>query len=952
MRVPHPLPVFFTFLLALAIPASALRPGIPRVTWFTEHFSLTIDESKQDLLPKAAAIAEECWAKESKFFEFAPPGRIQIVLLDEQDYANGYAYSTQEWVVVYMHSAEHLLRGRTRWLQGVLAHEIGHVFTLRKMGEDSYFLGADLFHRWNGKGPSYFHESFDWRYGQVPPWLAEGLAQYAAGVCGYDTLDTHRQMVLRVAAGSGQLLSLAELKAFAWDGRRNEMIYTQGYALVTYFYKTYGPKAMNLYLDKAGRGGWRGAFKEAFGKDLADLYADWRKALEAGVHWEENADGGYVLPEPAGPWSVETFPTPLREGRFLYLSARDNDHGATDLWLGDAQGHASKLYQNVTSINADGDGKSAYFTATRYAFLQGEEVSDLYFYDGEEGSIAKLTSHGRMLRGCASAGIVYGLRNDLGRTSIVKIAKGEWTTIFTAPETFEITDLAPGRNPGSLTLGTTSGFGNDLRELELGSLELNPLAASPQEEVDPHWSGDTLYFSADYSGNFEAYALAGETIARLTQTQGGAFHPFPTSEDIWVSSYGPAGFRLARLQPPQSPPPFVIELPMSGWKIPALLESEPDSYDHSRLGLLGFNVFLGVERNAGYRDSSLDTAAGSVATVFSYKPGSRLVTGVGIFWHNPTGVMDAQANLGLSRPLDYDGPMHLDQSELETRIRAFLPEFVVGISYSGMDFPGARVNGTGFQYYQTAFGGHLGMELRLAEHWFLSGQSLMGEDFAYSGKDAEKTFDSDLKFGGYGQFAFADMQPGKDGIIKGLQVFVDAGKPPQLHKSVPDLALNAGISAYASLARTIYLNGNVFHSEEYSEGTKGWVYGSADAYCAVPLGLQLGTRGGAGLYLDKAYPILEYREMARIPISEATSTPWQPASAPRTLGPLPADYGFYPRIQGFSAMIDRQTSHEVGMGFSLRTVTFFPRPETWAAFLRFDATDWSREPAWTVSVSL
>ena len=27
-----------------------------------------------------------------------------------------------------------------------------------------------------------------------------------------------------------------------------------------------------------------------------------------------------------------------------------------------------------------------------------------------------------------------------------------------------------------------------------------PLANSPQDERDPHWSGDTLYFSADYGG--------------------------------------------------------------------------------------------------------------------------------------------------------------------------------------------------------------------------------------------------------------------------------------------------------------------------------------------------------------------------------------------------------------------------------------------------------------------
>src|SRR5690606_38298176 len=172
------------------------------------------------------------------------------IFLDEQDYANGSAYSAQGWVVIYMHSADHTLRGRTRWLPGVMAHEIGHIFTLRKMGDDSRFLGLDLFHSWNGSDGSAFYESLRIRDGDIPPWLAEGLAQYAAGVCGYDTLDSHRRMLLRTAAADGALLTLAEMKAFAWDGRGNELIYAQGYALVTHVYRAFGPRAVNTFLTR------------------------------------------------------------------------------------------------------------------------------------------------------------------------------------------------------------------------------------------------------------------------------------------------------------------------------------------------------------------------------------------------------------------------------------------------------------------------------------------------------------------------------------------------------------------------------------------------------------------------------------------------------------------------------------------------------------------------------
>jgi hypothetical protein len=951
--------------LGAAVPASALRPGIPRITGFTDHFSLTIDASKSELVPRLAALAESCWAREARFFAFQPPGRIQIVFLDEQDYANGFAYSPQEWVIIHLHAAEFSLRGRTRWLPNVMAHEIGHVFTLRKMGEDSRFLGWSLFHAWSGRGPSYFEEELRWDYGRVPPWLAEGLAQFASGICGYDTLDNRRRMELRVAAAAGQLLTPAELKGFAWDGRRNEMIYAQGFALVTWLYAAYGPQALNRYMEAASLSGWRSAFPAAFGKSLADLYGEWRKALEAESHYEAAGDGAYVLPVPAGPYAVEASPAPLGDGRFLYLSSRDNDYGETDLFLGDAEGHAHKLFRRATSLSLDAASGMAYFTATRYDFTQAGVISDLYAYDAKTGDIGKLTSEGRMIRGCASGGKVYGLRNHMGRTSIVSIGGGAWTTVFTAPESFEITDLAPGPAPGTLTLGTASGFGNDLRELDLANGELTALAVSPQEEVDPHWSGDTLYYSADYSGNFDIYALTEGNVVRLTQADGGAFHPYPAHDGLWISAYGPAGFRLARARVPANPAAFTVRLPTPGWSLPGPLEYEADSYDHSRLSLLGYDIALGIERTSGFRQISIGSQGTDTILVAS---GSRALAIVGLYWENPNGVMDAQAHVGLSQPLGYRGVTHLDRTDLDFRIRALLPEITGGVSYVGRDFPDITDNGTAFISWRADLAGHLGAELRLAEHWMLSGQGLFGEDFLYD--EFSKRRDSDPRLGGLGSLEYSDVQAGKDGVVKGLRAFVLGGKHPRIHPSVPEGNLDAGATVYASLARLLFLSGSLYHSEEFAESSRSWLYGGARAYLAVPLGLQLGTRGGAGMYLDRIYPMAEYREMARyaaLPWNAGTAWDggqgWDAAAeggADMALGASEArgpgngtgPQGYAPRIDGFGALIDQGISRQLGVGFGLRSLSFSGHPAWWTAMLRFDAAHFGREPAWAVSISL
>ena len=349
---------------------------------------------------------------------------------------------------------------------------------------------------------------------------------------------------------------------------------------------------------------------------------------------------------------MQSFPAPLAGNAFLYLSSEDNDHGTTDLHLADGRGGFKEIFPRATSISPAADGRSAVFTATRYSLGQADVVSELYRFEmkngesgesgkegksGAGGEITRLTTQGRIVRGCQADGNVYGIRDNEGRTSIVRIANGEWTTVYVPPDSVDLTDIAPGglgaaveaagapagRPKGSLTVGATSGFGGDLYDLDLASGELTPLAVSPQDERDPVWHGDTLYFSADYDGAFDVYALAGEQVVRLTRAAGGYFHPQPRVDGLWVSSYGPKGFLMARVKPfaaagaPAEPdgegaapaaqrssgevaPPFVVQLPVPGWKAPPVAEYEADAFDRTSLGLAGWSLTLGVIQSPGY----------------------------------------------------------------------------------------------------------------------------------------------------------------------------------------------------------------------------------------------------------------------------------------------------------------------------------------------------------------
>src|SRR5690606_26904578 len=160
-------------------------------------------------------------------------GRIQVALLDEEDFSNGYAYAANSWVVLYLPPARFALRGASHWLPNVAAHELAHVITLRKMGLTRRFLGAEAFVSLGRRyGRADAHAL--WLPDDVPAWLAEGLAQYGSMRCGYDTLDARRSMLLREAWRSGALLTLKSMETFAGDGRDREMVYNQGFHLTDF----------------------------------------------------------------------------------------------------------------------------------------------------------------------------------------------------------------------------------------------------------------------------------------------------------------------------------------------------------------------------------------------------------------------------------------------------------------------------------------------------------------------------------------------------------------------------------------------------------------------------------------------------------------------------------------------------------------------------------------------
>ena len=82
----------------------------------------------------------------------------------------------------------------------------------------------------------------------IPPWLAEGTAQYMYENADWDTWDSHRDMILRDRVIFDKMMTFNEINTFGKKGIGNESTYNTGFAFSTYIANRFGPESIkNLF---------------------------------------------------------------------------------------------------------------------------------------------------------------------------------------------------------------------------------------------------------------------------------------------------------------------------------------------------------------------------------------------------------------------------------------------------------------------------------------------------------------------------------------------------------------------------------------------------------------------------------------------------------------------------------------------------------------------------------
>jgi len=222
-------------------------------TFETEHFQVHYYQGFEEFSRYAVGIAEENIAHLSQDLGVTLTQKIPLIIT-EDEFWNGYAEPLRTRIVLDPRFSLEPTIGLPRFM----LHELTHILN---------FLAVDN------------HAPFGRlsKAAGLPSWFAEGLAQYEA-----EYWAPEMDRLLRLHALNHSLLTPAERNAFILLGQRGADGYNEGYAMVKYFFDTYGHDKVKVLLDiyREQAISFEQAIHLTFGKPYLQLEAEWRDLLE------------------------------------------------------------------------------------------------------------------------------------------------------------------------------------------------------------------------------------------------------------------------------------------------------------------------------------------------------------------------------------------------------------------------------------------------------------------------------------------------------------------------------------------------------------------------------------------------------------------------------------------------------------------------------------------------
>jgi len=538
--------IIFQFLL------SAQLYNHPELAWEmfeTEHFKIHFYESTEQSAREGAAVAERIFPFVTELYDYVPVRKTSLIFTDTDDYANGAAYFYDNKIVIWTSPLDYELRGSHRWLQNVITHEFTHIVSIQKaMKFGSVIPGAYLqvvgYEKEKRKDVLYGYPNVLVSYAlpgtTVPPWLAEGSAQFMYDGADWDLWDTNRDMILRDRILNNKMLSWAEINTFGKNGIGNESVYNTGYAFCRYLAVKEGPQVLKKIMSSLSSPlnySVNRAIKEATGKSGKETYLNFVDVLEKryDLLTESVQTSGMKGRIVQAEGTANLYPSWSPDGnKIAFLSNREHElFGQTDLYIYDLESKISrKIVKSVHSKSTwNSNGDVLYFSRrAKLPDKHGSKYYDLYEYNFVTEKETRLTINSRAFSPVfipQDSSLIYLATADGGQ-NIFKVD-------LQTKSTRKLTDFNPGRMLSSLTydhqknwiiFDVTDNHFRDIQYLSLADSTYGYVLNNAQWDERQVTVGENggLIYADDRTGIFNLYFL-GEKQGYVTNVQGGAFMP-------------------------------------------------------------------------------------------------------------------------------------------------------------------------------------------------------------------------------------------------------------------------------------------------------------------------------------------------------------------------------------------------------------------------------------------
>ncbi|WP_290722653.1 hypothetical protein [Fibrobacter sp. UBA2449] len=290
-----------TLLLAGSAFAAGFYGNQSDIKWKTagtKHFQFIYPQEYTEHASALSAYAEAVYDSVVGRYKKDLPGRVNAVL-NNALYSNGSAVPSENAVNLWLTNWDFKVRSSHGWLADVITHEFSHLVSIEngsKLKPSIYGIQIGYTDYYNERITSDFATFIPFTL--QPLWFAEGTAQFESSRMGFDAWDTHRDMLLRIAALNDSLLPLEYMHDFSDNSLFAELgPYTQGFSLVRYIAEHYGEDAVPKIwteLSKLYRVTLDGALKKVLGISEKELYEAWKKEITEAYKAQKDSLGPLV----------------------------------------------------------------------------------------------------------------------------------------------------------------------------------------------------------------------------------------------------------------------------------------------------------------------------------------------------------------------------------------------------------------------------------------------------------------------------------------------------------------------------------------------------------------------------------------------------------------------------------------------------------------------------------